>query len=196
MNRIFLILSIGIFCCGAYAGNCTLRECHELKVRLKAQSQTIQVESTPIFSEIVMKDATSEKYCTVVIQGICFMYQQDANNYCTSQLMHLPSARELVQLAVSFGAKGIVSNCDNDEKCNHYLVENLDKSIDEFDFSFSGYKQPTGDIGKYFLRSSSDHIPRDSSDNGYLLDGKIGILGYYQFSRFDKYSAVVCVKNR
>jgi hypothetical protein len=46
--------------------------------------------------------------------SVKLMSQKEAFDYCANRGAHLPSARELAQLSMSFGARGILPSCDSD----------------------------------------------------------------------------------
>lgn len=187
LNQLFFILVLSIVSSGSYAtivDNCTLPECLNLKVRLDLRIQKLQSEIAPALGSVVKKDSASEKYCSRKSKtgGICFMTQQKAIDYCASQQNHLPSTREMALLSIRLGAKGIVDACGNDDDCNRIKVENLDKTIDEFYFSNSGYRPPEGELGKIWIWSSSISV---YSRAGSVFDGTNGRIDYLEDSSGD-----------
>ena len=196
LNRLFSILALTLVTCGTYAAtvdNFTLPEHGKLEVRLDARIQKIGI--APAFGSIVKKDATSEKYCSNGSNTgeICYMTQQNAIDYCASQQNHLPSAIEMALLSQSFQAKGLYSNCpNNDSRCYHIRAKNLDQSIDEFNFSYWGYTQPEGDLGNNWFWTSS--VDPDSPDVGFIFDGEAGDVNHNYNHIY--YSAVRCVAGR
>ena len=83
--------------------------------------------------------------------GVKYMSQEDAVRYCAGQGNHLPTPRELAQLAISMGAKGIVEVCDHDifhsdefinwDQCTGIEVWNADGSRgDSFLYSWKGMR--------------------------------------------------------
>ena len=119
LNRILAILVISLIAgSGVYAAEvCNTSEC--LQLRDKVAAGILALQPSLQFGDIVIKDASSEKYCSSVGNtGICYMTQQKAIDYCAAQQKHLPSARELAQLASSpeFGAKGILEEKDYQQK--------------------------------------------------------------------------------
>jgi len=127
-----------------------------------------------------------------------FMTQSEAIAYCKDpnqvpQPAHLPSARELVQLSTSLGAKGIVDKCEgSDQKCYTISAINVDRSQDTFNFSYEGYQRPSGELGKNWFWSSS--VYSYGSGLAYVLYGADGNVGNYY--RGHSNSAVRCVSGR
>ncbi len=119
------------------------------------------------------------------------MSQFDAVQYCAAQGAHLPSARELAQLSTSLGSKGIVDNCDSDNKCFLVVAKNADGSIDSFHFSSAGYQRPTDDFGVSWLWSSSVNL--NASVRAFVLSGSGGDL--FTDVRSSGYTAY-CVSGR
>lgn len=168
--RLFSILALSLISGGVYAAtvdNCTLPECRQIKVRLDARIHKLQGGITPAFGSIVKKDSTSEKYCSYRHDdgGFCYMTQATAIDYCALQQGHLPSAREIAMNAHNeFDAKGVVDTCSKVDHCYPVKVKNLlDGTIDEFNFSSSGYKQPEGDLGNRLFWTSSVAHPNDTN---------------------------------
>ncbi len=98
---------------------------------------------TPVFSEIA-KDKNG---------NVLLMDMIDAARYCKELGMRLPTVRELALYAQSLGAAGISET----RKEGFYLIrgENAENKPDFFHFSHNGYKQPQGDLGNYWIWSSS-----------------------------------------
>lgn len=193
LNRFVSILVLSLITCGAFAAdvdNCTLSECKQLRSRLDARIQKLQAGIAPTFGDIVRKDSSSEKYCSDVSDsGICYMTQQKAIDYCASQSQHLPSARELAQLSASLGAKGILAEAMNDSY--PITAKNLDGTIDQFNFSYTGYKRPAGDLGNNWFWSSS--VRPNLSYGTFYFSGGVGRVGSFNRS-YD--IAVRCVAGR
>ncbi len=103
-----------------------------------------------------------------------YMNQPDAIKYCASQGQHLPSARELAQLATSRGAAGISETAKN----GYYQVnaKNADGKVDSFYFRNSGYIRPADDLGNNWFWSSSVVLNRP--DYAFDLYGGNGHVGY------------------
>ena len=102
------------------------------------------------FDEIVKLGPSSQQYCQtfglgkgLVERGYCFMTQADAVRYCASQKKHLPSIRELAELAARMGAKGIVKDATFPSQIS---AINLDGTFEEFKFLSDGYKAPDDDL--------------------------------------------------
>lgn len=199
LNRLLSILVLSFVTCGAYAAtvdNCTLTDCGVLKVSLDARISKLQAGIAPAFGSIVKMDETSEKYCSFGSKagGICYMTQPKAIEYCASQQNHLPSAREIaLNVQKEFGAKGIVESCGKDSNCYNIIAKNLDKSIEEFYFSYSGYSRPVGDLGNNEFWSSS--IYSEWTDVGFAFSGIYGDVSYYYGIR-DYGAAVRCAVGR
>ena len=124
--------------------------------------RTGYTDSVPKFSDIVRTADGS----------IHYMNQDSAIQYCANQGMHLPSARELAQLSASMGAAGI-----SETPKDGYLVsaKNADGKVDNFYFSYVGYKRPTGDLNIWFWSSSVNSY---YSDMAYFLNGDDGVINY------------------
>lgn len=90
---------------------------------------------------------------------VIHLTQQEADRYCKLQGARLPTARELAQLSITYGAKGFVDTCGATQNC--IKIENIrneDGGGDECYFNYSGYKQPDGDLGNEWLWSSSYNV--------------------------------------
>jgi|GEM_PF-5968217 len=123
------------------------------------------------------------------------MTQWAAVQYCYNQGGHLPSARELIQWSISFGAKGFVDSCDTgDANCFSVRnIENADGEKVQFSFSRSGYQAPAGELGTNWFWSSSVHskFPDFST---LLFAGDRGSLIRSHGPKFT--AAVLCVVGR
>lgn len=164
---------------------CTLRSTvAECQARI-AQDQKIlkqlQAAQIPTFLDIARNADGSVKY----------MYLADAIQYCSDQGAHLPSARELAQLSMSLGARGIVDSCGSDSECYPVKANNADGSSDSFNFSYARYQRPAGDLGDSWYWSSS--VYPGFLGGAFHLSGRHGFLD--AFNRFRKY-AVRCVSGR
>jgi hypothetical protein len=139
-------------------------------------------DQMPRFLEIAKNADGSVKY----------LDQAAGRQYCSTHRAHLPSARELAKLSMSYGAKGIVDACASDDDCYSVTAINADGRFDSFNFSIAGYQPPAGDLGSnWFMSSSVGDEPY-----GYGFFGLRGETGYV-FSVDRAYSgAVRCVSGR
>lgn len=164
---------------------CTLRstiaECQERIVQDQKILKQLNVARMPTFLDIAKNADGSVKY----------MSHADATQYCSNQGAHLPSARELSQLSMSLGARGIVDSCSSYNKCQYVGARNADGSSDRFYFSYAGYQLPAADIRKDLFWSSGY---LGNSDYAFILDGNDGdiVYGNIEYVRI----AVRCVSNR
>lgn len=133
--------------------------------------------SVPQFADIVRKPDGS----------VYYMNQYEASAYCSSQGMHLPSARELAQLSASLGAQGIkeLNQFPNEKAANEagfYLInaQNADNINDSFYFNKSGYSRPEGDLGNYWFMSSS--VAQEAPYIAFGLSGYGGHVDRYYYS--------------
>ncbi len=115
--------------------------------------------------------------------SINYMTQDQAIKYCESQGQYLPSARELIQLTMKFGATGI-SETPKDGY-SRLKVKNADGIIDFFYYNSAGYIAPTREFSNLWFWSSS--AGKDTS--GAALCGD---WGYICFDYNFKYNAVIC----
>jgi hypothetical protein len=136
-------------------------------------SAAVEAGQAPKFGDIVRNSDGS----------IHYMNQYDASTYCSSQGMHLPSAREFAQLSVSRGAKGIkeLNQFPDETSANNagyeiVLTQNSNgQSDDGFYLNYYGYKKPTGDFRNLFWSSS---VLLDISEVAYMFVGWDGDLVY------------------
>lgn len=158
-------------------------ECESRIAQDRKTSKQFQAPQMPTFFEIARNRDGSVKY----------MKQARAIQYCSSQGAHLPSARELVQLATSLGARGIVASCGSDNFCYDVNVTNADGSYDSFKFSYAGYQRPSAnDVISVGFWSSSVGSP--GSFNGIVFYSDEGYFDHV--SRRGSYEAVRCVSGR
>ena len=152
--------------------------------------------SQPKFSDIVRNADGSVRLMT---QSSEYMKSIDqplppgelgALEYCASQGMRLPTARELAQLSESKGAKGI--GAPPDQIIYGVTATNPDGKLDRFSFDKSGYVQPAGDFGKNSFWSSSTGKLTD--DLVYVLGGDNGDIA--TAGRGDYRFAVICIDGR
>lgn len=111
--------------------------------------------------------------------------------YCIDMGMSLPDVRKLVDLAVSFGAKGIVNSCDSHKLCEQIWTKKQDGSPDTFFYSREGYQTPAGELGQESLWSSSAVV--NDPTQIYILYGKTGRILY---TGSWNHAAVRCVPHR
>jgi hypothetical protein len=148
--------------------------------------------ATPIFLDIARNADGSVKH----------MDKGEAIVYCQKQGDHLPTARELVQLEMSLGAKGFVDACDiYDRECFSVRVTNYDGSSDSFNYSSAGDHTSIVENHPFlWLWSSSTH----TYDRwfGIVVGGSHGGVDYFYngFNGHDKVYgievAVRCVSGR
>ena len=172
LNRLLPVLIVNLLAVSGYAADVckTLPECQQLKIQLSASLAAVDariqaLQPSPQVGDIARNTDGSIRY----------MNQADAINYCTSQGQHLPSARELAQLAQSLGAAGISETA----KDGYYQVsaKNADGKADTFYFSYAGYNRPAGDLGNNWFWSSS--VNSDDSYNAFYLYGLNGVVGNF-----------------
>lgn len=171
---------------GASVPQCrTVAECRARIAQDQATLKQLQSgqAATPAFLDIARNADGSVK---------SIMDQADAIHYCANQGAHLPSARELAQLSMSLGAKGIVDACDrSDKKCYSVKATNADGSSDNFNFSYAGYQRPAGELGNNWFWSSS--VFSNFSGFAFVLNGYYGDVVYdVRYVNF----AVRCVSGR
>jgi hypothetical protein len=171
LKRLLPILIVNLVAVSGYAADVcnTLPECQQLKTQLSASLAAVDariqaLQPSPQIGDIARNTDGSIRY----------MNQADAINYCASQGQHLPSARELAQLAQSMGAAGISETA----KDGYYLVNavNADGKYDSFYFNYSGYQQPAGDLGNNWFWSSS--VDSSNSGGAFVLRGHYGFVYY------------------
>jgi hypothetical protein len=139
-----------------------------LRARIDTRFKEPQVAETVTFLNIESFPDGSPKYINE---------EHKARQFCASQGAHVPSARELAQLSVNLGAKGIVVSCGSEDlKCSKVEVLNEDLSSDSFYFSFSGYQRPPGQPGNNLFISSS--VSPSRPDLQFYLRGDNGKIEY------------------
>ncbi len=184
-----MMLSISVSAQTAQPVCKTLDECQALLIQVDEQIKKLQVPS--------FLDAAKNAHGSVD-----YMTQSDAIQYCANQGARLPSARELAQLSMRFGAKGIVDTCGTDRNCYKVSdIKNLDNSKDEFYFSFSGYGRPDKDLStKWFWSSSVSSIKPNIAIVLHGGDGDLIEYGNRIAQSGDEFStdlsAVICVAGR
>ena len=126
-------------------------------------------------------------------------YCKDPKN--VKQPAHLPSARELTQLATKHGAKGIVKTCKPELDCENFNLLNADNTEDVFKYVTNGYKQPAKELGAWLWsgsrqRSTSHwYLGENDSKLAVVGGGATGRLGYVDIERAFG-GAVRCVLGR
>lgn len=124
------------------------------------------------------------------------MNREKAIEYCKNQGAHLASARELAQIAMSHGAKGIVEIAGDKPNGNYQLVEATDRDgiSDSFYFSVDRYNAynadpSTGSI--YYMRIwTSSNNSRNPKQPLHLL---VQIGGFQSNFGADQKLAVICM---
>lgn len=153
----------------------------------------------PVFTDYVRDDVGRVKYVS----------RLDARYHCETQGARLPSARELAQLFMSNGAKGIVRACETAQDCKKInKIKNVDGSSDEFFFDKSGYQRPD-DQSDIIITNSKILGPRSghplwtssvgSDAPGYSGSIFIGLTNdgsIHHFLVFEYYAAARCVRDR
>ena len=159
----------------------TLEDCTKLRDLVDARIRELQ--PTPLIGDIARNADGSIRY----------MNQYDAVLYCANQGKRLPSARELAQFSMTFGAKGIlemhdIRNGDVPEGYHHVKAKNADGKDDSFYFNYAGYQPAKGDLGQSWLWSSS--VDSEYSGFAYDLSGVYGDID--NFNRTIDNHAVRC----
>jgi hypothetical protein len=157
---------------------------YRLVESIRDYNRSVAVQNS--VSDGIVKDASGKAN---------YMTRVEAVQYCERQGKHLPSARELAQLAMSMGAKGFVDYCSSaDPKCSEIHAINADGHHDSFRFDWVGYKSPKGDLGDKVFWSSS--VQSTALNFAFLFNGRDGSLDYMGFhSPWDTY-AFSCVPGR
>jgi hypothetical protein len=124
----------------------------------------------PAFIDVVMNSSNTM---------MTSMHQSTALRFCEDQKNHLPSIRELAQLAMSSGAKGITDACGSDSQCYLVQVTNAHGAQESFYYSYAGYKSPNGHNGVARLWSSTSH-PNDPFNRNavYIFNSNSGLIEY------------------
>jgi hypothetical protein len=105
--------------------------------------------------------------------SVRYMYINEADDYCSSHGMRLPTAREYALYAQSLGAEGV----SDIAKEGYYLINGYDAvgDADNFYFSNKGYQRPAGELGNRSFWALKNRYA--SYLNGiYSLDGRTGEL--------------------
>jgi hypothetical protein len=161
----------------------TITKCEALQRQVAEQLKKLKVGKLPTFLDIAREADGKVKYMT----------QTEAVQYCIHRGAHLPSALELAQLSMSYGAKGIVDSCGpKEENCYQVRAANDKGEPDWFYFSYAGYNRPAGDLGSNWFWSSS--VQSGDSYVAFGLNGYDGGIGFggHRSSKF----AVRCVSGR
>ncbi len=217
LNRILTILAISLIAGGGAraANECdTLPECRQLKNEYegflqKVEARILALQPSPQFGDIVRN---ANKSVRTFVQSSEYIKsiggpvpngELGALEYCASHGMHLPSARELAQLASRqctsdiagkepCGAAGISETA----KDGYYQLnaQNADGQSDIFYFSYAGYKRPAGDLGNHSFWSSS--VFPNNSSRAFFLSGDHGYVDYDLYQNYYFYYAVRCVAGR
>jgi hypothetical protein len=87
---------------------------------------------------------------------IIYAYQDTAMKMCAERGQHLPTAREMAKLSVSRGSKGILEAAPG-ESSDYKMIhsQNPNGQIDNFYFSFQGYKRPLNEMEMHCAWTSS-----------------------------------------
>ncbi len=125
------------------------------------------------------------------------MKHDEAMSYCASIGMHMPSAREVAQLAQGMGAVGISETA----KTGYQLIDvkNTDGTIDKFYFSHKGYIRPKGLLGTAMRGFWTDSVvgPAKWSHNYpynvYGLNGDTGYICLYGRFWYQGGHGVLCL---
>ena len=140
---------------------------------------------------------------------VAYMKQSDAAEWYSCPFgTHLPTAREFAERSESFGAQGILKNVDGSSvtleqvqngsvnlPSDYNLIQavNDNNKKDYFYFSFKGFRNPGGDLGKIFWSSS---LVEYDSDQAYAFFGTDGYVGTWWRFHNEPKKAVLCVPNR
>ena len=213
LNRLLPVLIVNLLAVSGYAADVckTLPECQQLKTQLSASLAAVDariqaLQPSPQIGDIARNTDGSIRY----------MDQADAINYCACDSdharkdlgcttapnsNHLPSARELAQLASQHctsdllgkepcGAAGISETAEDGYK--QVSAKNADGKNDSFYFNYSGYQQPAGDLGNNWFWSSS--VNSIDSDGAFDLYGGYGFVGNVSRRKFS--DAVRCARGQ
>ena len=125
-------------------------------------------------------------------QVLNWITQNDAEAICDSLGARLPTSLELAQEAVKYGS--VLKKPNAEGKCDPEDGEFFDLVSNEngpyFCYSYVNYVRPEGDLGYYWVWSSS-LAPR-ADGYAYLLHGLNGDYGYISRSKGFKNTAVRC----
>jgi hypothetical protein len=126
--------------------------------------------------------------------SVSFMSEPDADQYCRSQGTRLPTIRELALYAQSLGALGIretthIGEVETDSAVQTeiaqmkgdgyeaiFTLNSAGQPTVDFYFSHSGYRAPPGDLGAFWLYSSS--VAALSPTDNYTLSSTNGETGH------------------
>lgn len=124
------------------------------------------------------------------------MNQMEAAKFCAGKRGRLPTVRELVPVAMSHGAKGIVDSCGSDPKCYLIQATNSDGSSDNFYYSYSGFRLHSGEQSDDQLWSSSADL-KDINHAGWVfaLNGSFGYFDEHSTFEFP-FGTVRCIVER
>lgn len=104
---------------------------------------------------------------------LVLMDQASAVRECAKRGMHLPTARELIEVVKSWGGKGLVDGTG--ERAARVIARNADGKVDDFYYYYSwdGFVLPTNELGKLekhnIVSSSVDADPERPSDPPCVL---------------------------
>ncbi len=188
LKRLLPVLIVNLVAVSGYAADVcnTLPECEQPKAQLTTSLVAVEARIQALQPSPQVGDIARDTYGRIRL-----MNQVEAFNYCARQGQHLPSVRELAQLATSMGAAGISETAK--DGYHQVSAKNADEKTDSFYFSYAGYKRPAGDLGKTFFWSSSVNL--NYPDYGFVLYGDSG--RFYNDSRnyFDL-RAVRCARGQ
>jgi hypothetical protein len=150
-----------------------------LNLIIKAQLMTFVLSITVMMTAQADQEPEFSDFARNSDGKIEWMSQCRAQKYCTDQNAHLPSARELALLAMSYGAKGLADRKVDNSYYKIWAI-NIDGTQDEFYFSSEGYRRPKGELGNYYIWSSSFDLNRyyeSCPKSAFILYGDTGYIG-------------------
>ena len=157
-----ILLSLLFLELSAQAAQLNLQRCSSVehcRERIAQDRETLGVflkQRAPRFMEVETDASGTTVYMTQdQAVGLCRDKYKD-----TPEGAHLPSARELARLAVSYGAKDIIEKGEKNRERSYYPVltkSKLDNIVDDFYFSsdLSDYVKPKEELNLNLFWSSS-----------------------------------------
>jgi hypothetical protein len=147
----------------------TVSECKRLERQADVRIQQLQEGLSQLGYLLRHKDGT-------IITGA---HQDDAINLCRRRGKRLPTARELAVEGTKYGAELLdLNQVSSGIPEGFYLVAavNSDGKKDQFFYSTENYNRPEGDLGNYWVWSSSVHPHNDGY--AYIFNGNNGKFGH------------------
>ena len=164
----------------------TLSECQQLEKQVKERIRELQGHlSVTIGDFLRISDGQ--------VRNRINQYQ--AERACAEQGSRLPTARELAEEATRYGAEILeLSQAPTGKVPEGYYrinAKNPNGTTDSFYYSRQNYKRPSGDLGNYWVWSSSLHPVFD--DVAFDFYGADGFLYYYSRGTRFGYDSARCV---